>query len=633
MINVAEEMKHLNKLAKQDSSKRFNHLWEDLVSPEWLAQAWEEIRRNQGSQTAGVDKTTAIDVDINLIHKLAEELKTSKYRPQPVRRVYIPKANGKTRPLGIPTIKDRIVQQALKMLLEPIFEADFLDCSHGFRQGRSTHTALRDVARYYPNISYIIEGDIEGCFDNIQHGKLLNQIGRRIADEKILNLVRLFLKAGYLEDWKYHKTYSGTPQGGIISPLLANIFLHQLDEFIIDKLEANRTQTKQQQNSRRNPEYTKVYRKIFRLRVKLREAKNEGNREAFRQIAEKLTELEKQLKPIPCYDKDRRHPCKVKYERYADDFVVLIVGTKEVAETIRTRIKDKLSTIGLNLSEEKTKITHWSQTVRFLGYEIKGKMRDRGVGIRAILSIPQERIQKVRDALKQISSYYHIPEADVIVQMSAIYRGWCNYYRYANSPQEVFNKIASELWWNYAHYLAKKQKSSIAATIKRERQAKRLKEVKQNGRTRLTFQIKVGKKELTLNRFPPRTQGVLSLRSKQDWTVDLKTTIPLYWQSGRSLATRLAAVDRANGVCERCKERPIEHVHHKIPIKGRTFLARVMSDKSQRETAIALCKECHLEVHGGSFDPKRQRLGRNAGCVERCLSGVGSAVEKPIMEI
>ena len=197
-------MKHLYKLAREDSSKRFVKLWRNLCSIEWLVQAWEQIRRNKGSQTAGIDKMTDEKVDFELIHKLAEKLKQGIYRPKAVRRVHIPKTNGKTRPLGIPTLEDRIVQQGLKMLLEPIFEADFRRCSHGFRQGKSPHTALRDVARVYPNVSYVIEGDIKSCFDNIPHGKLIEQISRRIADEKILQICWKFLRAGYMEQWNYH---------------------------------------------------------------------------------------------------------------------------------------------------------------------------------------------------------------------------------------------------------------------------------------------------------------------------------------------------------------------------------------------------------------------------------------------
>jgi len=424
-----------------------------------------------------------------------------------------------------------------------------------------------------------------------------------------------------MEDWKYHQTYSGTPQGGIISPLLANIFLHRLDEFIAGKFKANQKQSKKEENARRNPEYQKIYNQITKLRRKLKETDKEGHK----LIVEELKGLERQTRRTPYYDKNKKHPCKVRYVRYADDFVVLVAGTKEETETIRTQIKDELSSIGLSLSESKTKVTHWSKTVRFLGYEIKGKMKSRGVGIRAVLIIPQEGVRKVKDALEKVSGYYNIPEADVIAQMSAIFKGWCNYYRFASAPQPVFSKLTGSVWWSYAHYLARKQNSSIAKVVRRERKAGRLAEVQQGKRKRLTFQTRVGDKALTLNIFPHKTGQIRAVPNKQGWTVDLRPINPLNWQSGRSLATRLAAEDRAQGVCERCKARPIAHVHHTVPLRGKTFLARVMSDQSQRETAIALCKECHLEMHGGSFSPRKQRSSQNAGCIERCSSGVGSA--------
>jgi group II intron reverse transcriptase/maturase len=629
MDDIAEEMNHLNKLAKQHPGKRFDHLWENIIHPLWLAQAWEQIRRNKGSQSAGVDNTIAVDVDMSLIHKLADELKTLTYRPKPVRRVYIPKTNGKTRPLGIPTIKDRIVQQALKMLLEPIFEADFRHCSHGFRPGRSTHTALRDLVRVYANTGYIIEGDIENCYDTIPHSKLLQQVGRRVSDKKILSLIRAFLKAGYLEDWQYHRTYSGTPQGGIISPLLANIFLHQLDEFLIDELKANRGQTQKEVNSRRNPEYMRINRNISKLRRSLKES-GEGSRKL---IIKELTELERQQRRTPCFAKDKKHPCKIKYVRYADDFVILVAGNKAEAEAIKNRINQKFSEIGLKLSEEKTKLTHWSKTIQFLGYNICGELKKKGVGLRAILSIPKEKLEKAKDAVTTVCGYYHIPEADAIAQLNASFRGWCNYYRYANSPQRGFQKLSSHSWWQYAHYLARKQKSSIAKMIKREKVAGRLGEIKKGHRTRTTFQLMIGDKKMILNIFPPKTGQIRDIVNNQDWDADLKPVKIMNWQSGRSLATRLAAMERARGVCERCREKAVEHVHHSIPIKRKRFFARVRADKDQRETAIAVCKGCHLEAHEGSFGGKRKRSGGNAGYAERCLSGVGSAVERPIAEM
>jgi RNA-directed DNA polymerase len=187
MNNVAKEMEHLHALAAADQEKRFDHLWDNMVSEAWLTYAWAEIRTNQGSRTPGIDRRTATDIDPDRIRHLSARLRTNTYRPQSVRRVYIPKRNGKLRPLGIPTIEDRLVQQALRMVLEPIFEADFLPCSHGFRQGHSPHTALRDVARMYPRVSWVIEGDIVGCFDNIPHHGLLKAVARRIADGKVLS--------------------------------------------------------------------------------------------------------------------------------------------------------------------------------------------------------------------------------------------------------------------------------------------------------------------------------------------------------------------------------------------------------------------------------------------------------------
>jgi group II intron reverse transcriptase/maturase len=601
MNNVSEEMKHLHKEAIRDPDKRFDHLWECLTDPEWLMYAWEEIHSNKGSMTPGVDGLTAEDMDPERIQRLSKRLKAGRYRPKPVRRTYIPKGNGKMRPLGMPTPEDKTVQQGIKMLLEPIFEADFCTCSHGFRRHRSTHTALRDVARRFPRTTWTIEGDIVGCFDNIPHGRLMKTVEKRVADEKVLALIRRFLAAGYMEHWQYHRTHSGTPQGGVLSPLLCNIFLHQLDEYLMRDLKANETQTKRVSNARRNPEYRTIENKITRLRRLLRQATG-AEREGH---IKELTKLERQQRATPCYAKEKRHPSKVGYARYADDFVIMVQGKKPAAQAIKDELGKKLQTMGLALSEEKTKLTHWRYRVNFLGYQLHGKQGKKGTSIYPILSIPRKKLQEIKKALRQVSGYHQIPEVDVIVQMSAMYRGWCNYFRYANAPQAVFNDLASYTWWCYAHYVARKQRSSIAKMIKRERRNGRLGAVTKNGRKRLTFKVPLERKTLILDLFPPKPGQIQSLPNKGDWTVDLQPVIPANWQSGRSLATRMAALERARGICERCHEKPVAHVHHTVPLRGRSFLARVASDSGQRYTAEALCTECHLEVHGGSYVPRR----------------------------
>jgi len=316
----------------------------------------------------------------------------------------------------------------------------------------------------------------------------------------------------------------------------------------------------------------------------------------------------------------------------------MVAGTKKEAEAIKDKVKDYLSIRGLTLNEEKTKITHWRHWITFLGYQIRGKMRKNGISLSPILKIPNDKFRKVAKSIEKIARYYNIPEADAMMQIGSIYRGWCNYYRYASSPQSEFSKLSSKTWWYYAHFLARKTKTrSIKQLIIREKRAGRLKVVeKEKGkkgemvkRMRKTFSMPLGKKTLVLDIFPPKTGGIRSIVNK-DWTIDLKPVTPLNWQSGRSLATRLEAEERAKGICEKCEINPVQNVHHTVPIGNRSFLARVMSDKSQRYTAKALCRECHLEDHQGSF--RRRKSNRNAGYAEWCSPSVRTVGPKPALE-
>lgn len=535
MINATKEMEHLFRLSKREPGKRFNRLWAVMTAPEWLTQAWAEIRGNRGSRTAGVDNETADDIDSERINLLAQGLQAGTYRPSPVRRVYIPKASGKMRPLGIPTIEDRVVQQALRMVLEPIFEADFLDCSHGFRRNRSVHTALREVAVSYPRTSWIVEGDIVGCFDNIPHERLLEAVRRRVADEKVLSLIGRFLKAGYVEEWMYHRTYSGTPQGGIVSPLLCNIFLHQLDEYMVRELKANRRQTSQESYRRESKAYHRFSRELHKRRKALKHAP----RVERRPLLDEIGQLEKEQWQTPTFAE--RHPCKFGYARYADDFVVMVNGTKEEAETVKRQVADKLQAMGLTLSEEKTKLTHWRDPVRFLGFEAQGRLRPKGVQTTAIFSIPTDKARQVAQEIQTVCSWNHMPEADVMCRVGAIFRGWCNYYRYASGPQRVFGRIAYRAWWDYANYLARKRQMGIAGLLQHEQRSGRLRRLTVKGRTVQTFYTKAEGREYVLNLAPPKTRSIWSVPLAAEWKADLRPLPPDEWTRWRYRMLRWAS--------------------------------------------------------------------------------------------
>jgi group II intron reverse transcriptase/maturase len=358
MMDIAKEMTHWNKLAKKNPDKRFTQLWKSMTTIEWIAQAWKEIEGNKGINTPGVDGITKSDITPEYLQGIAVELRAKVYRPMPVQRTYVPKKPKGKRPLGMPTLKDKIVQQALKMVLEPIHEVDFYPCSHGFRKNHSPLTALKWAKVGMLNTTWTTEGDIKNCFDNIPHGKLMEQLVRRIADEKILQLCWRFLKAGVMEDWEYHETYSGTPQGGIISPLFANIYLHQLDKFMMD-LGANQTESKQECIARRNPDYRKVENRIYRLRRELRNGKPTN-----RDIIKELEQLEGKRKNIPYYAE--RHKGRLWYVRYADDFIIQMTGNKEAAQKLERKSQRRTGWHGTNSEQGQNQAHPLEQTGKIL---------------------------------------------------------------------------------------------------------------------------------------------------------------------------------------------------------------------------------------------------------------------------
>ena len=348
----------------QSSDYKYERLYRYLFSEEMFAVAYQRIYAKQGNMTPGTDGKTIDEMSLERIERLIVSLKDESYQPHPARRVYIPKKNGKKRPLGIPSFEDKLVQEVVRLLLEAIYEGHFEGTSHGFRPHRSCHTALGMIQKSFAGAKWFIEGDIKGFFDNIDHNVLISILRERISDERFLRLIRKFLNAGYVEDWKYNKTYSGTPQGGIISPMLANIYLDKFDKYIKEYA------AKFRKGDRRsiNPEYWRLNNKKNWLKKKLQKTSDEQIRKSY---LYEIAQLSKQMLSTPHKDAMDADFRRMQYVRYADDFLISVIGSKSECETIKADITQFMrEQLKLELSDEKILITHAQDKAKFLGYEI-----------------------------------------------------------------------------------------------------------------------------------------------------------------------------------------------------------------------------------------------------------------------
>ena len=348
----------------QSSDYKYERLYRYLFSEEMFAVAYQRIYAKQGNMTPGTDGKTIDEMSLERIERLIVSLKDESYQPHPARRVYIPKKNGKKRPLGIPSFEDKLVQEVVRLLLEAIYEGHFEGTSHGFRPHRSCHTVLGMIQKSFAGAKWFIEGDIKGFFDNIDHNVLISILRERISDERFLRLIRKFLNAGYVKDWKYNKTYSGTPQGGIISPILANIYLDKFDKYIKEYA------AKFRKGDRRsiNPEYWRLNNKKNWLKQKLQKTSDEQMRKSY---LYEIAQLSKQMLSTPHKDAMDADFRRLQYVRYADDFLISVIGSKSECETIKADITQFMrEQLKLELSDEKTLITHAQDKAKFLGYEI-----------------------------------------------------------------------------------------------------------------------------------------------------------------------------------------------------------------------------------------------------------------------
>lgn len=402
-----------------DPDFRFDDIYNFITNEDWLRRAFLSVKANAGSGTAGIDGETAADFANSLdenIRELSQQLDSETYDPDPTRRVYIPKGNGEKRPLSVPTVRDRIVQESLRMLIEPIYEADFSPYSFGFRPGRSTHDAIhvvqeclgRAAGGYKP---WIIDADIEGFFDNLDHVVLEQILQDRITQQKVRDLIWKFLKGGVMEGKRLKETIVGTPQGGILSPLLANVYLNELDQAVKSFTDLTENETDQRRNA------------------------GKGN---------------------------------WTYVRYADDFLLLSNGRKREVEEMEERLREYLDAeLALTLSERKTEIVHVNDGFDFLGFHVERTVNRKGEK-QTQITIPKEATDNFREKIYiATSGNYDSSERTKIVALNAVIRGWGEYYKYCWGAASEYNALDHFIWWRLVKWMARKHQSSVSKVLKR----------------------------------------------------------------------------------------------------------------------------------------------------------------------
>ena len=453
MKPTTELLDRITENSGKNKEEIFTRLYRYMLRPDLYYLAYKNLYANKGAATKGVDDDTADGFGEEKISRIISALTDESYAPKPVRREYIQKKNStKKRPLGIPTFTDKLVQEALRMILEAVYAPVFSHHSHGFRPNKSCHTALNSLKREFTGATWFVEGDIKGCFDNIDHHVLVDIISAKIKDARLIKLVWKFLKAGYMEDWKYHATYSGCPQGGIVSPLLANIYLNELDRFakkMAEEFYRPRARAK-------TVEYEKIAGLIGKTKKQLKTATGQEKSDLLRL----QKELNVKLRQTTYSSKTDR---VMKYIRYADDFIIGVKGDKSDCEHIKQLFSEFIShTLKMELSEEKTLITHSNQYARFLGYDVRVR-RDNtvktksGRSMRTLsgkveLCVPladkimpflfgKSIIKQTHDGrLEPIARkyLYACTDLEIVSAFNSELRGICNYYALASN----FNKLS-----------------------------------------------------------------------------------------------------------------------------------------------------------------------------------------------
>ena len=589
----------LNEHSK-DSSYKFERLYRLLFNEELFYVAYQKIASNEGSTTKGSDGRSIDGMSLARIETLIASLKDESYQPHPSRRVHIPKKNGKMRPLGIPAFEDKLVQEVVRMILEAIYEGHFETTSHGFRPKRSCHTALLHIQKTFNGAKWFIEGDIKGFFDNIDHDVLVQILRERISDDRFIRLIRKFLKAGYVEDWTFHNTYSGTPQGGIVSPILANIYLDKLDKYVKEYIRHFDKGTKRRSGKESN-DLTNERKRTVR---KLRKVKDGAEKAA---LVARLKAIEQERAAFPSGDEMDGSYRRLKYIRYADDFILGVIGSKEDAQRIKEDIKSFLSaSLALELSEEKTLITHTGKSAKFLGYEItvtrnnhqrrdvQGRLR-RTYGKRVRLNVSMATLRdklleygameiKLRNG-KEVwkpkcrSGLIFNDDLEILDRYNRETVGFCNYYLIANNCV-VLHNFRYIMEYSMYKTFAGKYRSTVRKINKKYRLNK-------------LFTVKYEQKGVIKSRtfyktsFKRRTTAFNGSCDIEPYSIaDVSRT---------NLTDRLKAEK-----CELCGATGkliMHHVRNLKDLKGKESWKRLMSARKRK--TIALCPSCHRLRHLG----------------------------------
>jgi group II intron reverse transcriptase/maturase len=571
-----------------------------LFNPALYLMAYGRIYRNAGAMTPGSTRETVDGMSLVKIEAIIDALRHERYRWTPVRRVYIEKPHStKKRPLGVPTWSDKLLQEVLRLILEAYYEPQFADCSHGFRPGRGCHTALRDIYQTWTGTVWFIEGDIAHCFDRLDHAFLLKMLGEQIHDGRFLRLIRGLLDAGYLEDWHFHQTYSGTPQGGICSPILANIYLHRLDSYVTDTLIPRHTRGV----------HRRKHRAYFNLLAQAYRDRKRGN---YKLAAQRR----KRAQALPAYDSNDPMYRRLRYARYADDILLGFIGPKSEAEEIKRNLGAFLrEALHLDLSEAKTLITHArTEKARFLGYHIHTLQEDtqrdqrdrRTLNGRIGLRVPEDVIERRCRSLMSHGKVRHRPEllhdSDFTIMScyQTEYRGVVNYYRFAYNLTSL-NKWKGVMQYSLVKTLANKFQMPVSRVYRTYRTSIVVDGVPYTGLQ--VIREREGKRPLVA------TWGGISLK----WRVQAPLTDQLrpLWNGRSELEQRLLAQ-----VCELCGSTDQVQVHHIRALKdlqkypGRDKPPWVVRMAARHRKTLVLCRSCHHDVHAGR--PLRHTSSRSS---------------------